>query len=387
MPEHVISLAYCTNIWTHHQAPICIELVKLLGVEHFKMCLFEPVHEERRQLGWASDVPDYNWIAGPPRSSSDMERLAQIVCDADVAVLGACPIEIQAVRVSTGKLTFIMSERMMRKRFFHLRMINPRFARGIRRLRLIANRPNVHYLAIGEYALSDAKLLRVFDDRIWKWAYFISQPDRLFYERYSSSVRLLWAGRFLDLKRVDVILRAMKLLEYTKVSYSLDLIGNGQMRNNIELLVKRLELDNRVRFYDSMPYEAVRERMTESDIYILPSNHLEGWGAVVGEAMSEGCVVVASRSAGASNVLIEHGRTGFLFDDGDVRGLADILSMLIINSKIRREVGQAATDYMRQLWHPRIGAERLIELFHGLLGLTPIPEYSDGPCCRCLPNR
>lgn len=71
MSSPSFSLAYGTNIWTHHQAPICTELVRLLGEDHFKMCLFEPVHEERRQLGWASDSPDHRWIAGPPSSSGD----------------------------------------------------------------------------------------------------------------------------------------------------------------------------------------------------------------------------------------------------------------------------------------------------------------------------
>lgn len=82
-----LSLVYCTNIWSHHQAPISREFARLLGENRFKMCLFEPVPEEQRKLGYASTVPDYRWIAGPPSSSDDMERLGRIVCDADVAVL------------------------------------------------------------------------------------------------------------------------------------------------------------------------------------------------------------------------------------------------------------------------------------------------------------
>jgi hypothetical protein len=130
------TLAYCTNIWIHHQSPVCTEFSRLLGENHFKLCLFEAVSEERIRLGYARTVPELNWIAGPPSSGSEMEQLLQIVCDADVAVLGACPQEVLKARVATGKLTFIMSERMMRGGFFRLRMLNPRFARGIRCLEM-----------------------------------------------------------------------------------------------------------------------------------------------------------------------------------------------------------------------------------------------------------
>ena len=375
-------LAYCSNIWTHHQSPICLELVRLLGEDRFAMCLFEAVHEERRNLGWAGAVPDDPWIVGPPNTDGDIQRLRQIVCDADVAVLGACPQQIQAERVATGKLTFIMGERLMRKGHFRLRMLNPRFAWGIRWLRSTANRPNVHYLAIGAHAGADARTIGVFGDRMWKWGYFVPPTDRPFHERRPTSVRILWAGRYIFWKRVDTIVRAIATLGPLGDKCVLELIGAGPTRGSIERLAQRLGVSRRVLFGDPVAPEIVRQRMAEADIYVLPSNHLEGWGAVVGEAMCEGCVVVANKMAGASRTLIEHGRTGFLFADGDVRGLGDILRSLIVDVDKRRDVGRAAATHMQQLWHPRIGAERLVALCRGLLGLAPEVHYTTGPGCR-----
>jgi hypothetical protein len=379
-----LSLAYCTNYWNHHQAPVCGELASLLGEDRFKMCLFERPSEERLKLGYVNIVPNLKWVAGPPKTSNDMERLSQIICDADVAVLGACPQEVQAARASTGKLTFFMSERMMRQRFFQLRMLNPRFARGIRRLRSIVNRPNVHYLAIGAHAVADAKLLGVFDDRLWNWAYFVDPANGALRERSLTTVHLLWAGRFLRLKRVDMILKAMAMLGPVAKDCKVELIGNGPTRDAMERLAKRLKLADRVFFRESMTPEAVRERMAAADIYVFPSNRQEGWGAVVGESMCEGCVVVSSKAAGASKTLIEHGHTGFLFEDGDVAQLADILKQLIVNVDMRCRIGQAAAAHMQKLWHPRVGAESLVGLCQGLFGLAPMPEYHEGPCSHCV---
>jgi glycosyltransferase involved in cell wall biosynthesis len=343
------------------------------------------VHEERSKLGWASAIPDHSWIAGPPSSKGDLERLIQIVCGADVAVLGSCSQEVQVARVETGKLTFIMSERMMRKGLFHLRMFNPRFAKGIRRLRSVANRPNVHYLAIGNYAVADAKLIRVFEDRIWNWAYFVSPAEAVFQPRSAAPIRILWAGRFLSLKRVDMILQAMVMIGAALENCTLELIGVGSTRIAMECMAERLGLTGRVSFCGAMSNEAVRERMAKADIYVFPSNHQEGWGAVVGEAMAEGCVVIASKAAGASKILIEHGSTGFLFADGNVRELSNILGQVIKNDNLRRQVGQAAAAHMQQVWHPSVGAERLVGLCQGLLGHAPMPVYGEGPCCACLP--
>lgn len=353
-----------------------------MGEDRFKMCLFEPVQEERRQQGWTSDIPDHNWIVGPPSSSNDIERLCKIICDADVAVMGACPQKVQEARAATGKLTFVMTERLLKRGFFQIRMLNPRFAKGIRGLRLIANRPNVHYLAIGDYAVSDVKLIGAFGNRIWKWAYFISETQELRHEYSLPPVRILWAGRFLRWKRVDVILRAMSFLGSEAENCTLELIGDGKTRRSIERLAKRLGMDSRVCFRESITHKSVRERMAQADIYVFPSNHQEGWGAVVGEAMCEGCVVVASKAAGAAKILIEHGRTGFLFNDGDVRELSRILKHLIENRELRRQIGQAAAMQMQQLWHPRVGAERLVDLCQGLLGLSPMPDYHEGPVIR-----
>ena len=88
MHEDDLTLAFCINMWSHYQLPICNELVRLLGENRYKLCLFEQVHEERRQLGWASDIPQHRWIVGPPGSVDDLGRLYQSVYDADVAVSG-----------------------------------------------------------------------------------------------------------------------------------------------------------------------------------------------------------------------------------------------------------------------------------------------------------
>ena len=377
-----LSLAYCTNIWNHYQGSLCKEFAHLLGEDNFKMCLFEPVHEERKKMGWASDMPNYRWIAGPPSSSDDLRRLHQIICDADVAVLGACPQEVQKVRAATGKLTFIMSERMWKWPLYWWRMFNPRFANGIKRFKNIVNRENVHYLPMGAYAAEDVRRIRAFGDRIWTWAYFAdvaSQPPQ---QRANDKVRILWVGRMLDWKCVDILLKAVAHVCREPNFGRLDIVGTGSGKRKLLRLAQKLGLGDKCIFHEPVSAGQVRELMRQADIYVLPSSRYEGWGVVANEAMSEGAVLVANEQAGAARILVEHGRTGFLFEDGNVDSLATILKKLIDDASLRETVCQEAWREMQRLWHPRVGAERLVRLCQGLLGQAPVPTYREGPCCR-----
>jgi len=382
MNKSRFSLAYCTNIWSHHQGPICSELAEILGEYHFKACLFEPVHDERRQMGWASDIPNHKWIVGPPSSNGEMTQLIKIVCDADVAILGSCPQEVQAARVTTGKLTFMMSERIMRKGLFGLRLLNPRFSRGIKKFKNMVNRKNVHYLAMGAYAAEDVRRIGAYGDRLWVWAYFSGLAAQSPQPRTRDQMCILWGGRMLSWKRVDLLLKAVGQLCHEPAFARLDIVGIGPEKSRLLKLSRKLNLGDKCVFHTPVSADHMLKTIQKSDIYVLSSNRNEGWGVVANESMSEGAVLVANEQAGAARVLIDHGRTGFLFKDGDVDNLTTILYTLFTNASLRETVRQTAWREMHRLWHPRVGAERLVELSKGLLGLAPMPAYKEGPCSR-----
>jgi glycosyltransferase involved in cell wall biosynthesis len=376
------SLAYVTNFWGHHQAPVSREFVRLLGEERFRLCLFGDVHASQFILGFDGSVPDYRWIAGPRRAAGDLERLVRIVCDADVAVLGACPREVMVARAGTGKLTFIMSEREWKTPPAWWRWLDPRFHRGLMMYRRIANRENVHYLAMGAYAADDVRHIGAYGDRLWTWAYLPEVAPQPPQPRTNARMRILWVGRMLDWKRVDLLLQAIARVYRESTFGTLDIVGTGPEKEALLELARRLELGDRCNFHEPVSPAKVRELMRQSDVYVLPSNRHEGWGAVANEAMSEGAVLVANEQAGAARVLIDHGRTGFLFEDDNVAALTAILKNLLTDAALRETVRQAAWLEMQQMWHPRVGAERLVSLCQGLLGQIPMPVYKNGLCSR-----
>jgi glycosyltransferase involved in cell wall biosynthesis len=90
----------------------------------------------------------------------------------------------------------------------------------------------------------------------------------------------------------------------------------------------------------------------EADAVVLPTDALEGFGIVALEAFSQGRPVIASRSGGPEEV-VEHGRTGWLFDRRDVDGLAELFAGL--------DVRQLATAGVRahETWAERFTPDRM----------------------------
>jgi len=346
------------------------------------MAIFEAVSHERRDMGWA-EREDLPWVIGPPRNAEEKARLFQTCLDADVMVFGAGPREVLQARVATGKLSLVSAERLLKKPFHHLRMFNPRYATGIRRYRELVNQPHVHALTIGHYAPDDLRTIGVFDDRIWKWGYFIDMPATLPLPPPERPLKLLWVGRMLKSKRIDTLLYAIARIHQSSCFGECVVVGDGPEKERLQRLARRLRIDpERLRFVPSVAFDQVRRLMRESDIYVLPSNRHEGWGAVAGEAMSEGCVLVANEKAGAAKELIIENETGLLFRDGDVEHLASQLKRLALNFPLRMQMRQQAWEQMQTVWHSRIAAERLIALCNGLLGNCEIPSFANGPCCK-----
>lgn len=93
MKESTFTIAYATVFWNHYQAAICREIANLLGPDRFKMCIIEPLEEERRALKWESAPPTREWIIPPPENQDERNRISQIMCDSDVAVMGSLGVE------------------------------------------------------------------------------------------------------------------------------------------------------------------------------------------------------------------------------------------------------------------------------------------------------
>lgn len=372
------SIALITCIPTHHQIPVGQSFHDILG-DRFRMIFTNPLDQERSRLGW-TDSDRSEWIVRAWEPGPGREQARQCLNDADVVIYGAVPTDLVRDRILSGKITFRYSERLFKHGFV------PGFAWWFRRLARDfwpLDLPNHHLLAAGAYCAKDHRRVRMFEQRSWKWGYFTNVADSPPPARPPRGPRIIWAGRMLNLKKVHLILKAIHRLSRSHSNFSVDLIGDGPEKGRLIALSERYGLQNFVRFIPSMPYAEVLKAMEQADIYIFPSNFLEGWGAVINEAMAAGCCVVSSTGPGAAPWLIRHGETGYLFPSGDLSALCQILENLMRVPATAARIGGSAWQTMETEWSPKIAASRLLALSLGLLGKGPMPQFASGPCSPC----
>jgi glycosyltransferase involved in cell wall biosynthesis len=101
---------------------------------------------------------------------------------------------------------------------------------------------------------------------------------------------------------------------------TLDLVGGGDLRPELEAQVAGLGLVGRVRFLGPLAKEGVAELMRRADLLVLPSLH-ENLPVVLAEAMATGLPAVATRVGGVPE-LVNDGQAGTLVEPGDSAALA-----------------------------------------------------------------
>lgn len=148
---------------------------------------------------------------------------------------------------------------------------------------------------------------------------------------------LLFVGRLVEHKDVATLLRAA-----ARVAAPLRLLlaGDGPLRAGLLEQAGRLGLLERVAFLGQR--DDVPALMRVCDAVVLPSVS-EGLSNVVIEAMMHGRPVIASR-VGGNLELVEHDRTGLLFDAGDDAQLAGCIDRLMRDAPWRERLGRAAAD-------------------------------------------
>lgn len=134
----------------------------------------------------------------------------------------------------------------------------------------------------------------------------------------SESVVLLYAGRFIPLKGLDVLLRAVAALPASLVE--LRLLGEGPEQSKLQRLAQELGIKDRVLWLPKSDTAGVQAEMAKADVTILPS-HKDGWGAVVNESLMVGTPVICSTACGAAE-LIRQPWLGSVFRSGSMEDLA-----------------------------------------------------------------
>lgn len=144
--------------------------------------------------------------------------------------------------------------------------------------------------------------------------------------RAGAVLRLLTVSSLTEHKGLDVLFRALKLVDWREQQWHLDLVGDGHLMGRHEALVKELGLASNVTFHRQLLKKQVAELMRGADLFVLPSL-VETFSVAVAEALASGVPAVVTRCGGPEEFVTE--RSGTVVAPDDAAGLAEGLSQSI----------------------------------------------------------
>jgi glycosyltransferase involved in cell wall biosynthesis len=161
----------------------------------------------------------------------------------------------------------------------------------------------------------------------------------------SKRKRILYVGRLHAYKGVRDLISALRFVRKTVPEATLEILGDGPQRQELETTARRLGLSRAVSFRGSVPAAALLKAYERATMLVLPSllSRREAFGIVILEAMAMGKPVIASDIPGP-NSLIEHGKTGLLVPPSSPRRLAKAIIFLFQNESLARSMGNRGRE-------------------------------------------
>jgi glycosyltransferase involved in cell wall biosynthesis len=190
------------------------------------------------------------------------------------------------------------------------------------------------------------------------------------------------AGRFVAIKGLVYLLRAVAQLGAEATDVRVEIAGSGPERHALECEVEALGLVGRVKFLGWQ--DRLEPAMANWDIFVQPSLE-EGFGIGALQAMATGLPVVATAVGGLTEVVIDGG-TGWLVPPGDATALAARLRWLLLNPQQRRVMGAAGRARARECFSVDRMVSEVSGIYDRLLSTTPPATASGVACFLPKPN-
>lgn len=386
-----MKVTFISNYINHHQIPFCEAFYERLGPD-FTFIQTEPMEEERIRMGWAVDVKTCPYVR---LFYEEEEACRRLIEECDLLLAGWMEdASLIAGRLGSGRPAIRISERIYREGQW--KAVSPRGLLAKWKEHIRYRKKPVYLLCAGAYVASDFALIGAYPGKRFRFGYFPQtriytgeEADKdsgrgaeaagnrgsgagtgaafsgspLALKAQEGPVRLLWAGRLMPLKHPEYVIRLAADLRRRGYDFHISLIGNGEMEEELCRRIGQEGLEDAVDMYGFQPPGKVREYMEKSHIYLFTSNHLEGWGAVVNEAMNSGCAVVGSAQAGAVPTLIRHRENGMIYHHGRYEEFRDAVCYLMDHGEERRRMGQQAYETIRGEWNAQNAVKRCLDFY------------------------
>lgn len=223
---------------------------------------------------------------------------------------------LPGIKLLAGRLspTAVKLKELLKKRYDAFASMNSKLSSWI-----VFSSDMQQFIAIQEYA-SPEKIIVIrhgIDTRVF---YDDKTPRPL------SPVSFLYAGRFEELKGIDLLAAAWKRLPDDPSRRKLTLVGNWKGKTAGEAIAKEIGLRNDVQLINGLPQQQLAELYRQTHCVVVPTKVVETGPLVFHEAIACGCDVITSGIGGQGELTKLYNRRSLSFKNNDADSLFNAIS-------------------------------------------------------------
>lgn len=173
----------------------------------------------------------------------------------------------------------------------------------------------------------------------------VSVPEKTENEEKTEKITFITVGTLYHIKNHKLLISAFKeCVEKSQKSLKLKIVGEGDLRNELEERVKELGLTDMVEFLGWR--DDVYDELYKANIYVCSST-VEGISLSIIEAMMCGLPVIASNVGGNPDLVVD-GVNGKLFESENVSDLSECMLKLTEDDFLRKKFGENALEISKK---------------------------------------
>ncbi|MBE9033722.1 glycosyltransferase family 4 protein [aff. Roholtiella sp. LEGE 12411] len=175
----------------------------------------------------------------------------------------------------------------------------------------------------------------------------------------SNPYKFVFLGRLDGSKGVDILLKAVRILQEENHEFEVLIIGNGIQASELKQLASDLGILSYVSFLGKLPNQEALVKVQDALALAAPSRWQEPAGYVVLEASSVQTCSIVSKMGGLPEVAGPH---SLFFENEDAEGLASCMRYCLNNPDEAIKRGFQSSQYVAENFSPARAATQLLEI-------------------------
>jgi len=189
-----------------------------------------------------------------------------------------------------------------------------------------------------------------------EFIYFVKREFNLGVSPHERIV--LFVGRLIYYKGLEYLIEAMQ-----DVEAKLLIVGEGVMRDELEVRAKTLGVDHKIIFLGKVSDEKLRYCYQICDLFVLPSvESSEAFGIVQMEAMAYGKPIINTSLPTSVPYVSVNGETGITVSPKDSKALGEAINEILKNKELSSKFSKNALRRVRE----KFSREKMLELIYSI---------------------